>query len=161
MLQLPSVLISFMFGCLFMHVRMQLQSGIETNTSKPVVASTGAADGVGKPEGNGSTERSSSSSSSSTTGTTTTAQNGWRSIEVFYGKLQDPRPPSESATSNTNRWFSQSEQDQIVSRLLKQKRHGYFVDLAANDARKWSNSLALERDFGWEGLCIEPNPQYW
>lgn len=38
---------------------------------------------------------------------------------------------------------------------------GFFVDLAANDAVQLSNTLMLERDYGWSGLCIEPNPIYW
>ena len=34
----------------------------------------------------------------------------------------------------SNQWFSQVRQDLVVSRLLKGKRKGYFVDLASNDA---------------------------
>ena len=58
-------------------------------------------------------------------------------------------------------WHSQSGQDKIVFELLKGKKNGYFIDLAANHAIKMSNTLGLERDNGWDGLCIEPNPQYW
>mmetsp|Transcript_13822 Transcript_13822/g.26030 ORF Transcript_13822/g.26030 Transcript_13822/m.26030 type:complete len:212 (+) Transcript_13822:54-689(+) len=36
----------------------------------------------------------------------------------------------------------------------------YFVDLAANDAATFSNTLHVEQN-GWTGLCIEPNPRYW
>jgi FkbM family methyltransferase len=36
----------------------------------------------------------------------------------------------------------------------------YFVDLAANDAECLSNTVRLERELGWRGLCIEPNPKY-
>ena len=35
----------------------------------------------------------------------------------------------------------------------------YFVDLAANHPVVGSNTFGLERR-GWEGLCIEPNPEY-
>jgi FkbM family methyltransferase len=34
------------------------------------------------------------------------------------------------------------------------------VDLAANDATLLSNTYALEKHYGWKGLCIEPNPDY-
>jgi hypothetical protein len=79
---------------------------------------------------------------------------GWKSIDVFYGNTQDP--------DNINRkWYSQWRQDSVVIGLLRNKREGFFIDLAANDARKLSNTYALERRFGWRGLCIEPNPQYW
>jgi len=36
---------------------------------------------------------------------------------------------------------------------------GYFVDLASNLPVHHSNTRALERDLGWSGLCIEPNPR--
>jgi FkbM family methyltransferase len=79
---------------------------------------------------------------------------GWKSIEIFYGKTQD-------TDAKPKKWFSQVKQDQVVIGLLRNKREGFFIDLAANNARKLSNSYALERSFGWEGICIEPNPEYW
>jgi hypothetical protein len=79
---------------------------------------------------------------------------GWKSIDVFYGNTQDPE--------NVNRkWYSQWKQDSVVIGLLRNKREGFFIDLAAKDARKLSNTYALERRFGWRGLCIEPNAEYW
>ena len=60
-----------------------------------------------------------------------------------------------------NTWFSQARQDELVFNLLHGKRGGYFVDLAANDALLMSNTFSLEHFFGWNGLCIEPNPLYW
>jgi hypothetical protein len=78
---------------------------------------------------------------------------GWKSIDVFYGSTQ--------GTEIKKEWYSQTKQDQVVIGLLRNKREGFFIDLAANDARKLSNTYALERRFGWEGLCIEPNPEYW
>lgn len=81
---------------------------------------------------------------------------GWHSVDVFYGKsdhLEKMLPESE--------WFSQARQDEAVSTLLRGKRNGYFIDLAANDATILSNTYSLEKKFGWNGLCIEPNPIYW
>jgi hypothetical protein len=84
-----------------------------------------------------------------------TVQNnqGWKSIEVFYGNTQ--------GENEKKKWHSQTQQDQVVIGLLRNKREGFFIDLAANDARELSNTYALEQRFGWEGLCIEPNPEYW
>ena len=82
---------------------------------------------------------------------------GWHSVEVFYGK-------SDHLERNLPKdvvWFSQARQDEVVSRLLRGKRNGFFVDLAANDATILSNTYSLEKKFGWTGLCIEPNPIYW
>ena len=44
--------------------------------------------------------------------------------------------------------------------LLREKKDGYFIDLAANDAISLSNTRTLEKDHGWRGLCIKPDPQY-
>ena len=57
--------------------------------------------------------------------------------------------------------YAQLGQDLIVSYLLGCIRGGYFVDLAANDAIVHSNTAGLEATFGWQGLCVEPNPTYW
>ena len=37
-------------------------------------------------------------------------------------------------------------------------RAGTFVELGALDGTTWSNTLVLERCFGWRGLLIEANP---
>ena len=58
-------------------------------------------------------------------------------------------------------WHSQLEQDRLIFKLLRRKRDGFFVDLAANHPVYISNTRTLERDHGWSGLCIEANPRYW
>lgn len=35
-----------------------------------------------------------------------------------------------------------------------------YVDVAANHARRWSNTYFLDRCLGWNGLCAEANPGY-
>ena len=57
-------------------------------------------------------------------------------------------------------WHSQFRQDILVLLLLNCKRAGFFIDLATNDPVEISNTRALERDFHWRGLCIEPNVKY-
>jgi hypothetical protein len=88
---------------------------------------------------------------------------GWKDIHVFYGNsahLKDTTSlPIQYFQSHT--WFSQFKQDEIVSQLLGGKRGGYFIDLAANDPVRISNTYALETHFNWNGLCLEPNPIYW
>jgi hypothetical protein len=88
---------------------------------------------------------------------------GWKDVHVFFGDtthLYDsssiPRPYLEA-----NQWFSQYRQDELVIALLHGKRNGYFIDLAANDPVRISNTYALETHFRWRGLCVEPNPVYW
>ena len=58
-------------------------------------------------------------------------------------------------------WHSQEQQDIHIAAVLKYRRGGFFVDLAANEPVQISNTRALERDYGWSGICIEPNARYW
>ena len=77
----------------------------------------------------------------------------WQSIRVFTGsgKLGDPRGST----------FSQEGQEILVLALLGCKRHGFFIDIASHTALRLSNTRALERDWGWNGICVEGNSQYW
>lgn len=88
---------------------------------------------------------------------------GWKNIHVFYGDESHLFDATGVPTPyfKANKWFSQYRQDEIVSRLFRDKRDGFFIDLAANDAVRLSNTYALETTFGWNGLCLEPNPIYW
>jgi Methyltransferase FkbM domain len=90
-------------------------------------------------------------------------QPGWKEIHVFFGDRSHIYDTTSLPTPYfyANQWFSQYRQDELVSRLLHGKRNGYFIDLAANDAVRISNTYALETSFNWTGLCIEPNPIYW
>eukprot|EP00980_Cylindrotheca_fusiformis_P018277 scaffold5966_cov118-Cylindrotheca_fusiformis.AAC.2 len=89
--------------------------------------------------------------------------NGWKEIHVFYGDAEHISDTTDLPTPYfaANQWFSQYRQDEIVAKLLRGKRNGFFVDLASNDAVRISNTYALETSFGWEGICLEPNPVYW
>jgi len=88
---------------------------------------------------------------------------GWSTVHVFYGNKSHLAEASTIPVDYyaSTEWFSQVRQDEIVSGLLRGKRNGYFVDLASNDAVRISNTYALESNWGWTGLCIEPNPIYW
>jgi hypothetical protein len=77
---------------------------------------------------------------------------GWHPIHVYYGDVEGLGAPL------TQESFAQVKQDLIVLDLIGP--NGYFIDLAANDAKDLTNTLVLERH-GWDGLCIEPNPIYW
>lgn len=55
--------------------------------------------------------------------------------------------------------FSQAGQDLwVYGECFNRKRGGTFVDVGAHDGISISNSLMLERVFGWTGICIEANP---
>jgi hypothetical protein len=61
----------------------------------------------------------------------------------------------------TRGFKSQAGQDEIIAKIFNNKRDGFFVDLGANDAVHFSNTLALEVELGWRGVCVEPLSRYW
>ena len=54
---------------------------------------------------------------------------------------------------------SQKGQDYwIINDVFFGKKDGYFVEMGATNGIYVSNTLILERDYGWDGICIEPAP---
>jgi hypothetical protein len=50
-------------------------------------------------------------------------------------------------------------QDRFVVETLTGLRGGYFLDSGASDGVHGSNTLLLESEFGWTGICVEPNSE--
>lgn len=57
-------------------------------------------------------------------------------------------------------YYSQIGQDKWVNSILKNKKNGYFIELGACDGLHLSNTLFFERHLEWNGICIEPNDNY-
>jgi len=55
---------------------------------------------------------------------------------------------------------SQFGQDQHVINVFNQKQNGFFIEVGAYDGVSMSNTYLLEYQYGWKGICIEPNPTY-
>jgi FkbM family methyltransferase len=53
---------------------------------------------------------------------------------------------------------SQIEQERWVFAMCNGRRDGRFAEIGAFDGVLHSNSYFLERDHGWRGVCVEPNP---
>ncbi len=64
-----------------------------------------------------------------------------------------------SRAASSPRYFSQVGQDEFLDQqIFGGRRGGVFVDIGAFDGVEFSNTWYLERDLGWNGLCIEANP---
>ena len=54
---------------------------------------------------------------------------------------------------------SQIGQDKYISDVIfNNKKNGYFIELGATDGITLSNTHYFEKELGWNGVCIEPNP---
>jgi hypothetical protein len=51
--------------------------------------------------------------------------------------------------------FSQSNQDLFVSRIMKQKQNGYFLEIGSNDPITHNNTYKLEKEYNWSGIMVE------
>ena len=56
-----------------------------------------------------------------------------------------------------NKFYSQANQDKWVCEILDYKKNGFFIDLGAYDGIQTSNTYYLEKELGWNGICIEAN----
>lgn len=50
-------------------------------------------------------------------------------------------------------------QDLFVLEALGGQMGGYFLDSGASNGRKGSNTWLLESQYGWQGICVEPNAE--
>lgn len=57
-----------------------------------------------------------------------------------------------------NKATSQLGQDLWVLEKTGFKRNGFFVEFGATEGVLLSNTWLLENEFGWAGICAEPNP---
>jgi len=44
----------------------------------------------------------------------------------------------------------------LLETMLKDVKNGIFVDIGAHDGVEHSNTYKMEKELGWEGVCIEP-----
>ena len=54
---------------------------------------------------------------------------------------------------------TQLNQD-IFALLMNRFRTGFFLEIGANDGFTFSNTVYLEKEFGWHGILVEANQKY-
>lgn len=53
--------------------------------------------------------------------------------------------------------YSQLGQDVWALKQCGSKRNGVFIEIGAHDGIELSNTLLIERDYEWNGICVEAN----
>lgn len=69
-------------------------------------------------------------------------------------------PPSSlpyNLTKPDDDCWGQFDQMRVVQALTRNKTGGFFIEAGALDGERLSNTLLLERRFGWSGLLVEPS----
>lgn len=56
-------------------------------------------------------------------------------------------------------YYSQVGQDKYLNEeIFHGKKNGVFIDIGAHNGISISNTYFFEKNLGWTGICIEPNP---
>lgn len=56
-------------------------------------------------------------------------------------------------------FYSQDKQDEYLeNNIFKNFKNGFFVDVGAHDGISINNTLYFEKNNGWSGINVEPNP---
>ncbi len=58
-----------------------------------------------------------------------------------------------------HKYFSQFGEDYLLWKIFNQKPSGFFVEVGGLDGIRFSNTYSFELE-GWNGVCIEPHPDY-
>lgn len=81
-----------------------------------------------------------------------------RKIELFL-KIQ-PNSKFNKALIASKLSKSQIGADIFVLDKLNFKENGYFIECGAGDGVHLSNTLLLEKEYGWTGILVEPNKRF-
>uniref|UniRef100_A0A6A7FUD2 Protein Star-like n=1 Tax=Hirondellea gigas TaxID=1518452 RepID=A0A6A7FUD2_9CRUS len=85
------------------------------------------------------------------------AEDDPRIVQALREKFLFP-PSDEPYNLVHNRSHNPSiGQQQVIDKLLRQMRGGFYVECGGFDGESYSNSLTLERERGWKGLLVEPD----
>jgi len=85
------------------------------------------------------------------------------SLQEFVAADSRHQRRCEAVITRQGKGWSQFGQDWMLFHNIFRNRSaaGFYVDVGANHAVDLSNTFFFDRCLGWNGLCVEPNPQYW
>ena len=57
-------------------------------------------------------------------------------------------------------YYGEAQQDKFVTKMLNEKRDGYFVEIGSNHPINCNNSYLLENKLNWKGIMVEYSNQW-
>ncbi len=96
-------------------------------------------------------------------GNTYYEQKNYHEGDAVFENLRQKFPEEPAIVPHFRRkkvgFFAQNGQDWYVTEVLfNRKTNGIFVDVGAHAGINFSNTYYLERELGWSGIAVEPNP---
>jgi len=89
------------------------------------------------------------------------AKGQWRYVSVLVDdELAHDLPAMANPVFQRCSYKGEHNQDERVLEFLGELRGGFFVEVGAHNGFFCSNTYRLEQDWGWQGICVEPAPQY-
>lgn len=55
--------------------------------------------------------------------------------------------------------YAQHGEDLLLAKRFRGQRNGTFIEVGAYNGVELSNTCLLEREYGWKGVLVEPNPE--
>ncbi|XP_043207019.1 uncharacterized protein LOC122373234 isoform X1 [Amphibalanus amphitrite] len=77
-------------------------------------------------------------------------------VDWVRSRLWPPSSLPYNLSKPDDECWGQAEQIRVVQALTRNKTGGFFIESGALDGERLSNTLVLERRFGWTGLLVEP-----
>lgn len=87
---------------------------------------------------------------------------GFRSSDADSAAKEKAVEPLRVGGFAAGCWSSQSqstEEELLYRWVFRGRRGGTYVEIGANDGRRYSNTLALHTCHGWHGLLVEASPR--
>jgi hypothetical protein len=57
-------------------------------------------------------------------------------------------------------YLGQANQDRFILNVLKEKKHGRFLEIGSNHPININNTYLLETEYEWKGIMVEYEPQF-
>lgn len=82
-----------------------------------------------------------------------------KELLMFLGEVIDR--PSAKDSIKMSRPLAITPQAKEIDLILKKKTNGFFIEAGGYDGERSSNSIFFEKERGWTGLLVEPDPYFY
>ena len=85
-------------------------------------------------------------------------------VDTLLAELDSGRPASIELAALAKKYGpnrnSENEEEWIIRDFFADRHGGVFIDVGANDYKRFSNTYYLETELGWSGVAVEPQREF-